>query len=1011
MKRIFTRISVLAGICLLAINVAFAQNITVKGRVTDGGDKSTIPSVSVLVKGTQNGTQTDATGAFSINAPANATLVFTYIGYVTQEVPVNNRTTLNIVLASNSQQLDQVVVVGYGTQRKIDVTGSVASVKGEDISKQASVNPISALQGKVAGVNITNSGSPGSSPQITIRGTGTIYGNLGVLYVVDGVWFDDVSFLNPSDIENLSILKDASSQSIYGIRAANGVVLITTKKGKTGDPVISYNGSVGYKKVTNQIEMANATEYATIINELIKSNDATAAPLFANPASYGEGTNWYNQGFRNALQTNHQISVNGGTEKTTYNFSLGYTNEEGIVKTQDYTRYTAKLSNDFQVLKPLKIGYTVSGTAINSNDIDGGIFRQLYAAGPVVPVYYADGSYGDANDFGLGGGNNFNPQVTLDYFNQKSKNYRITGNVYAELTFAKHFTFRTSAGGEFAQNEVRAYAPVYQATQGQRNTQSKLDIKRDENRNWIVENTLTYKNTFGDHNITILAGTTAQRRKNYFINSAAFDVPYSSDGDLYLALGSAGTRTVGDGGSLRTSASYFGRVNYSFKDRYLLNATIRRDGASQFFNGGDLWGNFPAVGAGWVVTSEDFMKDQKVVNYLKLKGSWGKVGNAGVPVNPTTLTIAQGGNLVAFFNGVGYTGASVNSIVPSFLNWERTVGTDLGLEARFLDNRLSIETGFYNKKTQQAIFDINVLSSIGTASSKLIGNQADFQNRGFEFLATYADKTKSDFSYSVSANVGINNNKVLSVITGLNPIYGGGQGIANGALATRTVQGSPIGAFFGYQVAGIFQNAADVAASAQKTSAKPGDFKYVDTNGDGVIDGKDRVVLGNPNPKYSYGLSSTFGYKNFDLTLDIQGVADVDVYNANIAYRFGNENFSKDFYDNRWHGEGTSTTYPSANVGSTANAAPNSFYVEDGSYIRLRNIQLGYVLPASLMNKLSIKKVRVFADAQNAVNLFGYKGFTPEIGYDTGSGPTSRGIDANVYPLSATYRLGLQVTF
>ncbi|MBC6109619.1 SusC/RagA family TonB-linked outer membrane protein [Pedobacter fastidiosus] len=1004
MKRIFTRISVLAGICLLAINVAFAQNITVKGRVTDGGDKSTIPSVSVLVKGTQNGTQTDATGAYSINAPANATLVFTYLGYVTQEVAVNNRTALNVVLQSSSQQLDQVVVVGYGTQRKIDVTGSVATVKGEEISKQASTNPISALQGKVAGVSITNNGAPGSSPQITIRGTGTIYGNTGVLYVVDGVWYDDVSFLNPSDIENLSILKDASSQSIYGIRAANGVVLITTKKGKTGDPVITYNGSVGFKAVTNQVEMANATEYATIINELSASNGAN--PLFANPASFGTGTNWYNQAFRNALQTNHQISVNGGTEKTTYNFSLGYTNEDGIVKTQNYQRYTAKLSNDFQVLKPLKIGYTVSGTSINTNDIDGGIFRQLYAAGPVVPVYYADGSYGDANDFSLGGGNNFNPQVTLDYFNQKSKNYRFNGNVYAELTVAKNFTFRTSAGGDFGQNEVRAYSPVYAATQGQRTTQSTLNINRTETRNWILENTLTYKNTFGDHNITVLAGTTAQRRKSYYINSTAFDVPYTSDGDLYLSLGTAATRTVVDGGSLTTSASYFGRVNYSFKDRYLLNATIRRDGASQFFGGGDLWGNFPAVGAGWVISNEEFMKDQKIVNYLKLKGSWGKVGNAGVPINPTTLTVAQGGNLVAFFNGVGYTGANVNSLVPSFLNWERTTGTDLGIEARFLDNRLSIETGVYNKKTEQAIFEIPILTSIGTASGTLIGNQADFQNRGFEFLATYADKSKSGFSYSVSANIGINNNKVLSVVTGQNPIYAGGAGIANGALATRTIQGGAIGQFFGYKVASIFQTAAEVASSAQ-TTAKPGDFRYVDQNGDGIIDGKDRVVLGNPNPKYSYGLNTTFGFKNFDLAIDVQGVGGVDVYNANVAYRFGNENFSKDFYDNRWHGAGTSTTYPSANVGSTTNAAPNSFYVEDGSYIRVRNIQLGYALPSMLINKWKMQKVRVFVDAQNAINIFGYKGFTPEIG----GTPTNAGIDASVYPLSATYRLGLQVTF
>jgi TonB-linked SusC/RagA family outer membrane protein len=1005
MKRIFTRLSVLAAFCLLTINVALAQNITVKGKVIDGGDKTPLPGVTILIKGTQNGTQTDVNGGYSLSVPANATLVFNFVGYTALEQAVNNQTTINVSLASSTQQLEQVVVVGYGTQRKIDVTGSVASVKGEDISKQASVNPVSALQGKVAGVSITNNGAPGSSPQITIRGTGTVYGNTGVLYVVDGVWYDEISFLNPSDIENLSILKDASSQSIYGIRAANGVVLITTKKGKSGEPVISYNGSVGFKAVTNQVEMANATEYATIINELSASNGAD--PLFANPASFGTGTNWYNQGFRNALQTNHQISVNGGTEKTTYNFSLGYTNEDGIVKTQNYQRYTAKLSNDFQVLKPLKIGYTVSATAINTNDINDGIFRQLYAAGPVVPVYYSDGTYGDANDFSLGGGNNFNPQVTLDYFNQKTKNYRFNGNVYAELTIAKNFTFRTSAGGDFGQKEVRGYTPLYSATQGQRTTQSTLTVNREENRNWILENTLTYKNKFGDHNITVLAGTTAQRRKMYYINATAFDVPYSSEGDLYLSLGTADTRTVVDGGSLNTSASYFGRINYSYKDRYLLNATIRRDGASQFYGGGDLWGNFPAIGAGWVISSEEFMKDQKVVNYLKLKGSWGKVGNAGVPINPTTLTVSQGGNLVAFYNGVGYTGANINSLVPSFLNWERTTGTDIGIEARFLDNRLSIETGVYNKKTEQAIFEIPILTSIGTATGKLIGNQADFQNRGFEFLATYADKSKSGFSYSVSGNIGINNNKVLSVITGLNPIYAGGAGISNGALATRTIQGDPIGVFFGYKVAGIFQTPAEVAASAQKADAKPGDFKYVDQNNDGTIDGKDRIVLGNPNPKFSYGLNTSFGYKNFDLSLDIQGVAGVDVYNANVAYRFGNENFSKDFYDNRWHGAGTSTEYPSANVGSTRNAAPNSFYVEDGSYIRVRNIQLGYALPSMLTNKWKMQRVRVFADAQNAINLFGYKGFTPEIG----GSPTNAGIDANVYPLSATYRVGLQVTF
>jgi len=1004
MKRIFTRLSVLAAFCLLTINVALAQNITVKGKVIDGGDKTPLPGVSILIKGTQGGTQTDVNGNYSLSVPANATLVFNFVGYTAFEQAVNNQTTINVSLASSTQQLEQVVVVGYGTQRKIDVTGSVGTVKGEDISKQASVNAISALQGKVAGVTITNNGAPGSSPQITIRGTGTIYGNTGVLYVVDGVWYDDISFLNPADIENLSILKDASSQSIYGIRAANGVVLITTKRGTKGQAAITYNGSVGYKVVTNQIKMANATEYATLINELSAS---TGAPnLFANPASYGEGTNWYNQVFRNALQTNHQLSVNGGGDKSTYNFSLGYTNEDGIVKKQNYQRYTAKLSNDFQILAPLKIGYTVSGTAIKSNDIPSTIFRQLYAAGPVVPVYYADGTYGDANDFSLGGGNNFNPQATIDFFNQKSLNYRINGNVYAELTIAKNFTFKTSLGGDFGQNEVRAYIPVYKATQGQQSTQSQLDVNREETRNWIIENTLTYKNTFGAHNLTVLAGQTAQRRKSYFLNATAFDVPYSSDGDLYLTLGNADKRSVTDGGALTTYASYFGRVNYSFKDRYLLNATLRADAASQFFGGGDLWGYFPSVGAGWVISQEDFMKDQTVFNNLKLKASWGKVGNAGVPINPTTLTVTQNGGYVAIFNGVAYTGKNVSTLVPSFLNWERTTGTDIGFEAAFLKNRLNIEAGFYNKRTEQAIFEIPVLTSIGTSSGNQIGNQADFQNRGFEFSATWRDTNESGLAYSISGNLGYNKNKVLSVVTGNNPIYAGGAGLSNGGLATRTIQGGAIGEFYGYEVAGIFQNDAEIAASAQK-GAKPGDFKYVDTDGNGIINGNDRIVLGNPNPTYSYGLSANLAYKNFDLTVDIQGLAGVKVYNANIASRFGNENFTKDFYDNRWHGEGTSTTYPSVNLGTTANSAPNSFYVEDGSYIRLRNAQLGYTLPSLLVNKWKMQRLRFFIDAQNPVTLFGYKGFTPEVG----GTPTNAGIDANVYPLQATYRFGAQVTF
>lgn len=1019
MKRIFTKFSVLTFLCLLFINAASAQNITVKGTISDGQDKTTIPAVSVVVKGTTVGTQTDANGKYAISVPANGTLVFTYIGYNTQEVPVNNQTTVNVTLASSSQQLEQVVVVGYGTQRKVDVTGSVASLKGAEISKQASTNPVSALQGKIAGVAITNSGTPGSSPQIRIRGLGTIFGNQAPLYVVDGVWYSDINFLNPGDIENMSVLKDASAQSIYGIRAANGVVLITTKKGKLGSATtINYDAYAGFQSVTNKVKMADASEYATLTNELYTYNGQ--APLFKD-TNLGAGTDWYKQILQDAFVMNHNISIAGGTEKSTYNVSLGYLDQDGIVKTNNYKRYTARVSNDIQVFKDLKIGYNVTGVASKSKDIPQTIFHQMYSASPTIAVFNADGTYGDPKLQNLGDGANFNPQATLDYFNQQSQDYRVTGNVYAELKFAKHFTFRTSVGGEFGQSENRKYNPVYFATTAQKNDISLLDLKRVETRNWIVENTLTYQNTFNeDHSLTVLLGQSAQSNKSYTLNASAQNVPFNSDADLYLRLGDAATRNILDQGSLIKFASYFARVNYAFKNKYLLNASIRTDGASQFF-GSETWGYFPSIGAGWVVTNEDFMKDQTIFSSLKIRGSWGKVGNASVPVNPSQSLIAQTADLIAFYNNNPNTGASGNTLVPPVIVWEKGIGSNIGFEAAFLKNRLTVEGDYYSRKTSRAIFGLPILGSLGTVDNQILGNQADIQNRGAEISVAWSDVTGGGLTYSIGGNISYNQNKVLSVLSGKTPIYAGSTGLTNGYVANRTMEGSPIGEFFGYKTVGIFQNAADIANSPTQSGALPGGFKYADTNGDGQINSQDRVPLGNPNPKYTYGINTSFSYKNFDLALDFQGVAGVDVYNSNLAYRFGNENFTKDFVDNRWHGEGTSNTYPSVNIGSSANSAPNSFYVSSGSYFRVRNAQLGYTLPKSILAKWKIQKIRFYANAQNAINLFGYKGFSPEVGpipvdnaakiLDRPTNSLNAGLDANVYPLYATYNFGVNLTF
>ena len=1012
---------IIAWFCLLAFvqtkTFAYTPAATITGRIT-GDSSQPLSGVAVQVKGTTRGTTTNEQGSFTIEASPSDVLVVSYVGYASKEVTVGNQTTISVVLTTAGQELQQVVVVGYGTQRKLDVTGSVAQVSSAEINKQPTPNPVSALQGKVAGVQITNSGAPGASPQIRIRGLGTVYGNPNPLYVVDGVWYDDISFLNPADIDNISILKDASSESIYGIRAANGVVLVTTKKGRNGQPSVNYNGYVGFQSVTNQVKMANATEYANLVNE--KNIYSGGDTLLHNPSQYGAGTDWYDVILRNALVTNHQVSVSGATEKSSYNFSLGYYDQQGIVKTNDFKRYTARIQNDIQVLRPLKIGYTVIGTHIQSNDISGTIFNQTFNAPAVIPVHYADGSYGDPGDFGLGVAV-ANPQVNLDYFSQKSITNRITGNVYADLKIAQHFTYHFSMGGEYGSGQVTGYTPVYNATSTQNNSTSSLAVTRTDTRNWIIENTLSYTNRFNDHNVTVLVGQGSQRNQYNELHASVQNI--SDTAALqFLSLGTANTARVYDLDPtnplnpayplLSTINSYFGRVNYSFKNRYLLNASFRADGSSKF-SGNNRWGYFPSVGAGWIISEEPFMKNQKVFNNLKIRGSWGKVGNANVPLNLSVLRVTQTPQLTAIFGGQPYTGASINTIVTPTTYWELSQGADVGLEASVIDRRLSIEADYYNRKTKNAIFDIPVLASLGTSSGTIIGNQATFQNEGFEFTATWRDNASKNFTYSISGNIGINNNKVLSAVTGENPIYAGGGASTGGALATRTVVGGPIGEFFGRQVIGVFQSTADITSYTSKSGtviqpdARPGDFKYADVNGDGQITDQDRVVLGNPNPKYTYGINTSFRYKDFDLSLDFQGVAKADIFNAVNALRYGNENYTKDFYDHRWHGEGTSNSYPSADIGGGKNYLPNSFFVQSGSYFRVRNAQLGYNLPSALMNRWHTRALRVYINAQNPLNFFKYKGFSPEVG----GTPTNAGIDTNVYPLYATYNFGVNLTF
>ncbi|PRY09680.1 TonB-linked SusC/RagA family outer membrane protein [Pontibacter ummariensis] len=978
--------------CLLMVHLAFAQNtIPVQGRVVDASTGQPLIGAGVAVQGTSIGTQTDVNGNYTINAPADGTLVISYIAYQNAQVPVNNRNTINIELQQDTEALEEVVVVGYGVQEKRDVTGSIASVTNEELVKQASQNPVSSLQGKVAGVTITNSGAPGASPQIRIRGAGSALGSADPLYVVDGTFVDNLSFLNPADIESIEILKDASSAAIYGVRAANGVVLVTTKRGKAGDSRVNYNGFVGVQRVTNALEMTDAQEYATLINE---KNGTELIPTDLPT------TDWYDQILRTALIQNHQVSASGGSEKITYSASAGYLNQEGIIEGNEYERITARLQTDFELSENVKVGYNGIFYNYNSLDIPGDIFYQAFVAPPIIPVFKANGNYGDSFDFNVG--NFANPQASIDWFKQESSGQQFIGNAFGEVEFLNNFTFRTSLGVNYGLNEFTNYRSQDSLTSVQYASRSLLTQGRSKRTSWLWENTLTYDKVFGEHEITALLGTSAQENKFENFVGSVNDVEFNSDANLYLDLGDPETFLIEADGDRFTFLSYFGRINYTFRDKYLLTATLRYDASSKFPSS-DRWEYFPSVGLGWRVIEEEFMQDQTILDNLKLRASWGRLGNNNIPSSIFILPVSTDARYGSIFNGVLYPGRNITQVVSPTLYWEVVEEVDLGVEMGFLNNRLTAEIDWYNKETKDAIFGLTPLGYLGL-TGEIRGNYATFRNRGLEAVVNWTDDISDDITYNIGLNFAVNKNEVTGIATGNNVFFNGNLPVG-GYQVSITRIGDPIGAFYGYEVDGIFQNEQEVAASAQP-NARPGDFRYRDLNDDNIIDERDKTIIGDPNPGFVFGINTGFSYRNFDFVLDIQGVSDVDIYNGNRNVRYGNENFSQDFFDNRWTGPGTSNFYPSASlIGS--NLDPNDFFVESGDYIRIRNLQVGYNLPQSLVNNWGMQNFRIYVNAQNPITWFDYNGFSPEVG----GVPVSQGIDRNVYPLSATYNFGVNVTF
>lgn len=1009
MKRLhFVFLFFFAPLCL------FAQK-QFSGTILDSATNSPISDVVIKIQGKAKGTTSDSLGNFTISAASGDVLNVSSNGYNPSNVTLGDNSNIMILLGSSIKTtLDQVVVVGYGTQRKIDVTGSVVQLKGAELAKQGVVNPVSGLQGKVPGVNITNTGTPGSSPQINIRGVGSYSSNTAPLYVVDGVWLTDISYLNPNDIESMSILKDASSESIYGVRGANGVVLITTKKGSKRGLSVNYNGSVGVQIANHFPKMADGYQYATMINELTRLSGGTST---LDSSQFGKGTNWFDVATRKAIITSHQVSVNGGSDKSTFNLSLGYLNQDGILKTNTYKRYTVSFSNDINLTKNIKTGYNIIGTYSKSFDPPASIWRKLYTAPPIIGTKNADGSYSDPTQYGLGSAVS-NPQAILDYNHSTTQNYHINGNMYLDISFLKHFKWHSSIGGIYDNTETQSFTPIYHATVNQYSEHTTLTDGKLDTKNWIVENTLTYENKWGDHRLTALLGQTAYKNnygESYVTGNdgiitndpATWYFTNATPGNYYNVT-PTNPQTYP---AQEKVSSYFGRVSYSYKNRYTFNGTLRADASSKFTaNSGRAW--LPSFGAAWIISNEAFMANQKVFDELKLKASWGEVGNSGVPAYVANQQGTSTGSVIYGNSGNISSSQSVASIKPDPLKWEKSIGTDIGLEAAFLQNRLTLEADYYNKKTKDMVFPVPILGTNGTASSTILTNVGDMVNKGFEVALNWKDNINSDWSYNIGVNASQNTNKFTRSRLPNGFVYGGDVS-TGGQQGTLTTVGHPIGSFYGYQVIGIFQNQAEINSytdangNMYQPDAKPGDFKYESFTKNGAINGNDRTFIGNPNPKYYYGINLGLRFKSFDLALDFNGVADVSVYNANKGYRYGNENFTEKFYNERWHGEGTSNTNPSVNIGGNQNYYANSWYVESGAYFRLRNAQLGYTLPHELTEKWKIQNLRFYANAQNPFTITKYTGFTPEVG----GLPGSMGIDNNTYPLYATYTIGVNLTF
>jgi TonB-linked SusC/RagA family outer membrane protein len=998
---------VLLCFSLSLAQTTFAQSGNVAGKVTDEKGEG-VPGASVTVKGTQLGTLTNVDGTYSIEAPANATLVFSFVGYLKEEVAINNRSTVNAILKVDTKALEEVVVVGYGTQRKVETTGSIASVKSDELTQLPITNVAQGLQSRVSGVQINqNSGSPGGNISVRIRGTNSINGNAEPLYVIDGIQISNsggindvspLSTINPNDIESVEVLKDASASAIYGARAANGVILITTKRGKAGKTNVSIESYYGVQQVTKKLDVLNAAEFAQLENETFKNN------AYPDPASLGEGIDWQDLIFQKAPIQNHQLTISGGSEKTQLSLSANYFDQDGVIINSDFKRFTYRLNVDHNVSKKLRVGTSVMGSFSNNNGIEAGstsvgdagvvtgtVLGAAVGAPPTLQPYKPDGSIFPFAEQGNGQYREVINPLNYTSILQKRNIKRALINLYGEYTIFPGLSYRASFNADIDSRINDTYLPISIIAVKDRNDNSGTANKFNSNFLGLLhESVLSYGTKIGDHHslkFTGLFATQVEKYNNNQINANGFPNDATRNEALQLAL----NRTVSSSRNMQRLDSYMGRVNYGFKDRYFVDFTARVDGSSKF-GANHKYGFFPAVSAAWRIIEEPFMKDATWLSDLKLRGSYGITGNAGgIDPYQSLATVQSGGGYN--INHTYFTAIRPSGISNPDLRWEKSAQTNIGIDASLLNNRFSLIVDYYIKKTEDLLYIKTLPLSSGYSS--ITGNYGSLENKGLE-IAANANLLNGPVKWSINGNLTINRNKVLDLDGGTTD---------ERFITNYTVLkvGQPLGVFKTYVFDGINQTGEAITPGYD---GRLGGHKVKDLNNDGAINSADQIITGNPNPKFIYGFSTNLTFKNFDLSAFFSGTEGNDIYNVS-RLSFENPLGQRNLFqgvENRWTPENPSNQYVSPAV---AGRLPISSYaVEDGSYLRFKNLMLGYTLPTIK----GISRIRIYVSGNNLFTFTKYSGFDPEVNTYANSN-TTIGIDNLVYPQSKSFLGGIQLTF